>query len=39
LEDAIEYIEEDEYVEITPRVIRLRKTSLTENERKRRNKG
>ncbi|MEQ9406987.1 MAG: translational GTPase TypA [Fuerstiella sp.] len=35
LEAALEYIEWDEYVEITPQVIRLRKTYLTENERKR----
>ncbi len=35
LEAALEYIEWDEYVEITPEIIRLRKTFLTENERKR----
>lgn len=35
LEAALEYIEWDEYVEITPEVIRIRKTYLTENERKR----
>lgn len=35
LEAALEYIEWDEYVEVTPEVIRLRKTYLTENERKR----
>ncbi|APZ93776.1 translational GTPase TypA [Fuerstiella marisgermanici] len=35
LEAALEYIEWDEYVEVTPQVIRLRKTFLTENERKR----
>jgi len=35
LEEALEYIQEDEYVEITPRFIRLRKILLTENERKR----
>ncbi|MCC7420779.1 MAG: translational GTPase TypA [Planctomycetaceae bacterium] len=34
LETALEYIEEDEYVEVTPAVIRLRKIRLTENERK-----
>ncbi|MCR9200574.1 MAG: translational GTPase TypA [Planctomycetaceae bacterium] len=34
LEAALEYIEWDEYVEITPEVIRLRKTFLTENDRK-----
>lgn len=35
LEKAIEYIKEDEYVEITPKSIRLRKKHLNENERKR----
>ena len=35
LEEALEYIQEDEYVEITPRHIRLRKILLTEIERKR----
>ena len=35
LEAALEYIEWDEYVEVTPQVIRLRKTFLTENGRKR----
>jgi GTP-binding protein len=34
LEAALEYIESDEYVEITPAVIRLRKIHLTENARK-----
>ena len=34
LEEALEYIQEDEYVEITPNHIRLRKILLTENERK-----
>ena len=34
LEQALEYIEEDELVEVTPQNIRLRKTQLTENERK-----
>jgi GTP-binding protein len=38
LEMALEYIEEDEYVEITPGVIRLRKILLTENARKRGNR-
>ena len=33
--EAWEYIETDEYVEITPDAIRLRKILLTENERKR----
>lgn len=35
LEEALEYIKEDEYVEITPQTIRLRKIYLDENERKR----
>jgi GTP-binding protein len=35
LETALEYIEEDELVEITPRAIRLRKILLKENDRKR----
>lgn len=35
LEEAMEYIQEDEYVEVTPQSIRLRKILLTENERKR----
>ncbi len=35
LEAALEYIEDDEYVEVTPQVIRLRKIRLTEQERKR----
>lgn len=41
LEGALEYIEDDEFVEITPKVIRLRKIVLTETGRKRhlRNSG
>jgi GTP-binding protein len=35
LEQALEYIEEDELVEVTPASIRIRKVYLTENERKR----
>ena len=35
LEASLEYIEIDEYVEVTPKVIRLRKIHLTENARKR----
>jgi GTP-binding protein len=35
LEQALEYIEDDEYVEVTPKVIRMRKVLLTENLRKR----
>ena len=38
LELALEYIEWDEYVEVTPSAIRLRKVRLTENERKRSNR-
>jgi GTP-binding protein len=34
LEDALDYIKDDEYVEVTPRSIRLRKKLLTENDRK-----
>jgi GTP-binding protein len=34
LELALEYIEEDELVEVTPKAIRMRKRFLTENERK-----
>ncbi|MGY5847983.1 translational GTPase TypA [Salegentibacter sp. HM20] len=35
LEEALEYIQKDEYVEVTPNHIRLRKIYLTENDRKR----
>jgi GTP-binding protein len=35
LEQALEFIEDDELVEVTPKAIRLRKKFLTENERKR----
>jgi GTP-binding protein len=35
LETALEYIEEDELVEVTPTKLRLRKVLLTENDRKR----
>ena len=34
LEEAMEYIQADEYIEITPASMRLRKIYLTENERK-----
>lgn len=34
LEDALDYIWDDEYVEVTPQNIRLRKKYLTENDRK-----
>jgi len=39
LEEALEYIQADEYVEVTPNYIRLRKIYLDENERKRRSKS
>lgn len=35
LEEALEYIKEDEYVEVTPKSLRLRKIILDETERKR----
>ena len=35
LEEALEYIQKDEYVEVTPKSIRLRKILLDETERKR----
>jgi GTP-binding protein len=35
LEEALEYIKEDEYVEVTPHALRMRKIILDENERKR----
>jgi GTP-binding protein len=39
LEQAMEFIERDELVEITPNHIRIRKQYLTENERKRQSRG
>ncbi|MSP27782.1 MAG: translational GTPase TypA [Methylococcales bacterium] len=39
LEQALEFIAEDELVEVTPKSIRLRKKYLTENERKRASKS
>jgi GTP-binding protein len=39
LEQAMEFIEDDELVEVTPKHIRLRKKYLTENERKRQSRG
>lgn len=39
LEEALEYIQEDEYVELTPKAIRMRKIYLDENERRRRSKN
>ena len=38
LEQALEFIDDDELVEVTPKSLRLRKKLLTENERKRANK-
>jgi GTP-binding protein len=35
LEESMEYIGEDEYVEVTPKAIRLRKIMLSEHDRKR----
>ena len=35
LEKALEYIQDDEYVEVTPKSIRLRKKYLTDNDRRR----
>ncbi len=35
LEEAMEYIQKDEYLEVTPKSIRMRKIFLDENERKR----
>jgi len=35
LEEALEYIQGDEYVEVTPNSMRLRKVLLSENDRKR----
>ncbi len=39
LEQALEFIEDDELVEVTPASIRIRKKLLTENERKRAARG
>ena len=38
LEEALEYIKEDEYVEVTPNAMRMRKILLDENARKRSSK-
>lgn len=38
LEEALEYIKEDEYVEVTPNFMRMRKIILDESERKKANK-
>ena len=39
LEEAMEYIEKDEYIEVTPKAIRMRKILLDELERKRASKN
>jgi len=39
MEAALEYIEDDELVEITPKAIRMRKVYLNESERKRMSRG
>ncbi len=39
LEEAMEYIGEDEYVEVTPKSIRIRKIVLNEHDRKRKKKS
>jgi len=39
LEEAMEYVGEDEYVEVTPKSIRLRKILLSEHDRKKKNKS
>ena len=35
LEESLEYIQKDEYLEVTPKSLRMRKIYLDENERKR----
>ncbi|HCX00484.1 MAG TPA: translational GTPase TypA, partial [Pantoea sp.] len=39
LEQAIEFIDDDELVEVTPQSVRIRKRHLTENDRKRASRG
>ncbi len=39
LEQALEFIDDDELVEVTPTSIRLRKRHLTENDRRRANRS
>jgi GTP-binding protein len=39
LEQALEFIDDDELVEVTPKNIRVRKKFLTENERKHNKRG
>ena len=39
LEECMEYIRKDEYLEVTPKSLRLRKILLDENDRKRQGKA
>lgn len=39
LEEALEYIQNDEYVEVTPKAMRIRKVFLNEHDRKKQQKG
>ncbi len=39
LEQALEFIDDDELVEVTPESIRIRKKFLTESDRKRASRG
>ena len=39
LEEALEYIEDDELVEVTPKSVRMRKRMLTKNDRKKSGRG
>ncbi|VDZ81767.1 GTP-binding protein [Salmonella bongori] len=39
LEQALEFIDDDELVEVTPQSIRIRKRHLTENDRRRANRS
>ncbi|HEV2679678.1 MAG TPA: translational GTPase TypA, partial [Rhodanobacter sp.] len=39
LEQALEFIEDDELVEVTPKEIRLRKRHLSESDRKKASRG
>ncbi|MNV52358.1 hypothetical protein D3C71_1444450 [compost metagenome] len=39
LEQALDFIEDDELVEVTPKEIRLRKKALTESDRKKASRG
>jgi GTP-binding protein len=39
LEEAMEYIRNDEYIEVTPKTMRIRKIFLNEHDRKRQTKA